>query len=226
MKLSRLFGIALVVVFALSALVVSAASASDPEFTVLPTVKTFKSTSGLSILRSPTNSIDCATDLDTGEIKTMDEVGKLIVTFHGCKEYTSAGTFCGTTKSVGGTEGLITTSTLRGLLGLVQGTKNAALLLEPEAGKVFVKIAESTPCESPELAVEGKLAGAYSPTGKLQTTGKLSFEPSTAGGDKQSIKEILVLAGLEKPELKSFGALESSEETIDTVEYGGNVEVD
>jgi len=225
MKLARLFGTVLVAVFAISALFVSAAFAGDPEFTMLPSVKTFTGVSGLGVLRSATNNVDCLSDENTGEITTMDEVGNIVVIFHGCKEYTHAGVFCSTIKSTNETtEGLIKTNTLRGLLGLIDPGKAAGLLLEPVKG-IFLDLAEESGCATPETAVEGSVAGAYSPTGVLQRTGLLTFEPSTAGGNKQTIKEILVLGGLVKPKLSSFVIAESSEETDDTITYAENVEV-
>jgi hypothetical protein len=226
MKLARLFGVMLIAVLALSAVCVSAASA-DPEFKVLPSSPNFTSSGGLAVLRSTTTIVDCKTTLNTGTITGMDSVGNVFVTFHGCEGF-NAGVLCGAISSTNETEGsgLIRTNTLRGLLGLVDPGKGAGLLLEPAAGKVFVTFRKSTGCETPETAVEGSIAGTATPTAKLVSTQTLTFEPSTPKtGTKQTIKEILVLSGLVKPKLTSFGAVESSEEVIDTVTYASEVEV-
>jgi hypothetical protein len=225
MKPVRLFGVMLIALFALSAVWVSAASAADPEFTMLPTSPNFTSSGGLALLRSPTVDVDCKTTLNTGTVTGMDSVGSVFVTFHGCEAYFHGGALCGVISSTNqpAASGLITTNTLRGLLGLIDPSKGAGLLLEPVSGKVFVTLREA--CEAPETAVEGSIAGTVT-TGKLQSTQKLTFEPSTAGGTIQTIKEILVLRGLVKPKLQSFAIAESSEEVSDIVEFVGAVEID
>lgn len=228
MKLARLLGVALVAIFVVSAMVAAEASAADPEFTVLPTVKTFVSLSGLSILDSANgNSIDCTSDVNSGEITSMDTVGDVHVHFLGCSVY--AGTEHCTIKSTNTTgEGLILTNTLNGLLGLVdkdsEATSLVGILFEPVSGKVFVTLAETAAaCGTPITAVEGTVAGEVLPINEESETGHVFIQ---AEGSKQRIKSILVLGGSVKPKLSSFGADESSESTLDIIHWGGKVEID
>jgi len=234
MKVARLFCLVLAAVFAVGMVAASLASASgDPEFIHLPAKKAFKSDSGVSVLRSSLGEVvTCESDVDTGEITSMDEVGKVVVHFLGCSVKTGAGSVCTIkTEGVSGTEGLVITKTLRGLLGLVHNDSEATtlvgILFEPETSNVFVQFAATgAPCETPLTSVEGKVAGEISPILVLSNDSDINLQPSTVGGHKQRIAEILVLGALVKPKLTAFGAGESSEETFDLVLWEEPVEID
>jgi hypothetical protein len=229
MKLARLLSVALVAVFALSAIVASSASAI-PKFKLPITNRGFTILSGLSILRSPLAKVvvDCEKDSGAGTILGDDELD-VRVHFLNCQAFVNNLGPC-TIKNPGGTAGLILTELLIGLLGLLHEPNGAAgILLEPgpSAKKIFTTFAliePSTNCEDkPESAVEGGVAGEFEPTGKLQTLGTVKLLATASG--KQKITLILTLNGIVKPKLTSFGALESSEETIDVIHFEEAVEI-
>ena len=227
MKVARLFGITLVAVFALGAMLASTASAI-PKFKLPITNRAFLAVSGLSILRAPAEkiSIDCIDSHTVGTILGDDEVDA-VIHFLGCTVAVNGGT-C-SIKSVGapGEEGLIITNLLKGLLGLLHSPNNAAgILFEPSANHIFVTLAATnSPCSTIETAVEGSVAGLFSPTGKLQSTALISLAPTSATG-KQEVTLILTLAGVVKPKLTSFGAAESTQEQDAVVTFAEAVEVD
>ncbi len=223
----RLLSLAFIAALAMSAVVASAASAVTPEFRLLPTVTTFKSTSGAGTLKAgETATTTCTSDENIGTITGMMNVGKVTVTFHGCKTKDKAGEVC-TQKSVGASsEGLIVTSLLDGEFGTVKSTEatsEVGLLLLPESGN-FVELAgnKCTPLEL-NTPVTGSVAGEVETnSGKPKPTGKLTYATTNKA---QKIKEITVLSGVKKPKLKAFGIEKVTEETTDTLEFASNVEV-
>lgn len=227
MKVARLLGVALMAVLAMSAFLASTASAI-PKFKLPITNRGFVSLSLTSILRTlPPEEVTiiCTHDVSAGTILGDDEID-VKVHFLNCREKTKTKE-C-TVKSVGapGSEGLILTELLLGLLGLLHSPNGAAgILLEPKSSHVFLTIAEEPGCGTLETAVEGSVAGLFRPTGKLQNTAEIVLAPVSATG-KQEVTLILVLSGVVKPKLTSFGAAESSEETTDLVTYEEAVEVD
>jgi hypothetical protein len=226
MKTTRLIGLLLVAILATGCIVASTASASLPEFSVLPTNKAVSGLSGLGLLITPPTVRHCTADHFIGVFSSRH--GFVYVwLFLNCTIIVGGKT-C-TIKSVGAPqEGLVETNTLNGLLGLVKTTEASSgvgLLVQPTTGRVFTTLAESAACETPETAIEGSIAGEYSPVGKLQATAKLVFSPTTAKGNKPKIKEIVVLSGTVKPKLTAFGALEAAEENIEELVYTGSVEV-
>jgi hypothetical protein len=224
MKLARLVGLALVAVFAMSAIIASTASAF-PEFLMLPSSKTFKGVSGVGTLKAGTETVTCESDENAGEVTSMDSVGKVSVTFHGCKVKVATGE-CTIKSTLTGSAGLIVTTSLRGLLGEVaeaEAKSKVGVLLEPETGIVFTTLlATGAPCNTQETAVEGTLAGELTPIKALQTTLKLIFGLTS---EKQNIKEITVLAGLKKPKLGAYGVNTATLSTEDTLTFTGSVEV-
>jgi hypothetical protein len=223
MKVARLFAVALLAIFALSALVASTASAI-PKFKLPITSRGFSATSGTSILTANAATpivVTCTSDTSTGTILNDDEIDAR-VHFLGCSVKKGAEGPC-TIKSVGGGEGLVLTELLVGQLGLLHQPNGAAgILFKPKTGNIFTKFAAtSAPCNTVENAVEGSVAGEFSPTGKPQTTGKITL----AVTNKKNITLILTLAGIVKPELESFGAITSTEETSDAVTFEESVEI-
>ena len=59
MKVAPLASLVLMAIAAISATGTSAALASNPEFTVLPSVKKFTSTGGVAVLRTATTTTSC-----------------------------------------------------------------------------------------------------------------------------------------------------------------------
>ncbi len=225
-KASRLLGAALVAVLAASAMYASPAFAI-PKFKLPITNKGLGSTSGTSVLRTPSESdvVTCGSSLSAGLILGDDEASTTI-TFSSCSLKEGTNGPC-TIKSVGASGATIETELLRLLLGLLHSPNGGAgVLLEPTSGHVFTTFAPtSSPCKTATTAVEGSVAGLYSPTGKLQTTALINLGPTSASG-KQFVTLILTLAGIIKPKLTSFGAAESTEEITNSVCFEEAVEVD
>jgi len=225
MKLTRLLGLVLIAVFALSALAASPASAI-PRYRLPLTLRGFVGLSGLTRLRNRITGalVDCTHDRLSGTI-----VNDVQVDFRehwlNCTAIVPGRGTC-PAQSVGSTPGLILSGLLRGLLGLLRAPAGAAAMLaEPASGHVlFTLAATEAPCETPETAFEGSVAGLYSPTGKVQNTAKLSFAIEAAT-DKQEITEILLLGGTVKPRLTGFEAGETTEESTEELTYEESVEV-
>ena len=73
-----------------------------------------------------------------------------------------------------------------------------------------------------ETSLNGEFAGLYSPTGKLQSTAKITF---SVGNSEQEVKLILTLAGLIKPLLELYGNTQTRVETEDRITFEEAVEV-
>lgn len=221
MKVARLVILVFVVTLAMNAVGTSPTLASSPEFRVLPSTKTFSSTSGVSIMAAATTSLTCHAHTAKGEITSMDAVGKLVVTFNGCVVQT--GSCTAKANSVTGKTGEIVTNRIRGLLGTVKTSEAASgvgLLFEPESGNTKFLTLAATAC-TPESTTNGNLAGEATPVDKLQKSGKLIL---TGIGDKQKIKEIVVLGRKVQPELEAFGGIASATAT-DEGEYREAIEI-
>ena len=163
MKVARLVILVFVVTLAMNAVGTSPTLASSPEFRVLPSTKTFSSTSGVSIMAAATTSLTCHAHTAKGEITSMDAVGKLVVTFNGCVVQT--GSCTAKANSVTGKTGEIVTNRIRGLLGTVKTSEAASgvgLLFEPESGNTKFLTLAATAC-TPESTTNGNLAGESDP---------------------------------------------------------------
>jgi hypothetical protein len=227
MKIARLAGLALVAIFAMSAILASTASAF-PQILVLPSSSTFKSDSGPGTLKAGNETVFCTADSNTGEITSMDRFGRVLVKFTGCRVKEEAGKkeTC-TIKSVGAGAGEIVTTLLAGLLGSVksaEATSEVGDLLEPESGVVFVTLAApGAPCgDVIETSVEGGIAGEVTPIRALQSTGKLIFALSSS---KQKIKEITTLTKENNPKLTAYGIATSTLQTEDLLLFTGSIEI-
>jgi hypothetical protein len=227
MKIARLVGVALVVVFAVSAMVAATASAAIPKFTLPITKRGITATSGTSILRTPSEKdvVTCSSSNAPGTILGDDEIDTKI-TYSNCSlEQGTAGP-C-TIKSVGAAgSNEIVTGLLLGLLGELKSPAGAAgILFEPKSGHVFLTLSATTsPCSTPETAIEGSVAGLLTPTGKKSTTGLITVTPVSATG-KQEVTEITTLGGLIKPKLLAFAAAESTQQQEASVKFEEAVEV-
>ncbi len=227
MKVARLVGVALIAVFALSAMIAATASATVPTFTLPITNRAFTAKSGTSVLRTPSEKdvVTCATSSAPGTIVNDNEVSTTI-TFSTCSLEEGANGPC-TVKSVGASGSSIVTNTLAGLLAESKNPAggHAAILFVPTGSHVFTTFSPtSSPCKTPTTAVEGSVAGLISPTGKKQTTGLISLAPVSAEGG-QGVTEVQTATKTVKSKLTSFGAAVSTQEQSATVTYAEAVEV-
>jgi hypothetical protein len=166
-----------------------------------------------------TETVTCSSGTGSGEVAAAKEIGQLVLHFTGCTSSGATKSGC-SVKSIGATaEGLISTQTLRGLLGLVLPGSTVGLLLLPSSGKKVTALAGNG-C-TVETTVTGSVAGELSPVGRSQTTGKLVL--STTGG-KQNITDIDIEGGLVKPELVAF-ATTASETASYAISYATAIEV-
>ncbi len=116
----RMIGLALVAVFAMSAVVVSAASAALPE--QLPATGTFSGTSGASTFETKSGEkVKCTSDAITGEI-TGAKTSKSKITFKGCEAF---GFKC---NSSGAASGEIVLNVTGELVYIMKATKEVGLL--------------------------------------------------------------------------------------------------
>jgi hypothetical protein len=173
------------------------------------------------------NSVVCSANTTTGTISSATLAGGVTVDFTGCKSSGKSKAGCTVKSTNTSNAGLIITNTLHGVLGLIlaKGTgSGVALLLLPVANHEFVNIAENE-CTI-TTAVEGSVAGEVNPVGKSQTTGTLTFLPSTtAGTEGESIKTVdLSTGGSAKPELEAF-ALPASQETTESLTFSASTEI-
>lgn len=194
----------IIAVVAMSVVTAASASAALPEFKPVPTKKKFTSTSGTVTwtLGGGTEKMTCTKNTSTGELTGAKTVGKVVVTFTGCK---TTGTGGCDVKSVGAkTAGEIITKSLSGELGTVKTTEAASgvgLLLKPETGTIWTEI-PSNSCIG-ESILSGSLAAEVATIGKKQATNKLVFGMS---GGKQAIRELTMDSGkLSEPELYGSG---------------------
>lgn len=205
-----------VAVFALSAVVASAASAA-PEFKP-STKQAFTGTSGaLTIETSSTEPVTCSKVTSAGEITGASTVGSLVLTLTGCE--TKEGGDCSLTGEGLKTKGEIVTNALVGTLGEVkttEATSGVGLLLEPASGTVWAKI--QAPCFLGTEKLEGKLAVEVTPIKTLAKTGKL-VSMGKEGNEK--IKDIVVKGVKRTPNLE-LGLLKISWEATETLTFNGN----
>lgn len=200
------------------------AGTAKSEFRVLPSSLKIAGFFGESTIGvGAAESITCEKGADGGTITSMDTIGKVAIAFAGCKAHNEKSETC-TIKSPGASEGEIVTNTLKGELGKVKSTSEAAsqvgLLFSPETGSRIATFA-TTPC-SVESGLFGTVAAEANPVSVKVSDGEFAFE--LASTNKQAIKEITVLAGVTKPELEAFGRI-ATLQAIDEVEFEGSVEI-
>jgi hypothetical protein len=208
----RIIGLALVAVFAISA-VASASALAAPEFKGSGSVAgtTFTSTGGAGKMEG-TETIKCTGSTSSGEITSATTVGKVVVIFTGCENKSKK---C--KSSSGAAAGEIKTVSLKGELGEVASTEAASEvgeLLTPESGSKYVSI-ES--CTLIPIEVTGSVIGEVTPIHSLSTKGKLVY---TEASKKQTIKKFV---GGSTHELTAFGS--SGLETSNEVTFSKEIEV-
>ncbi len=184
MKFSRLAGLVLVAVVAMSFAVVSSASAFSPNPLFSPANGQSVSAVGLGnvVLTFAGNQITCTGHQTvSGKVSNALLVGSVVVHYLGCTatktETATTGCEVNSTNTTG--KGLILTNTLHGILGLLLPSGVTGILFLPVAGKTFLTLVrsekETKEC-TPEIAVEGTVAAEVSPIGSKQLTGKLVTE--------------------------------------------------
>jgi hypothetical protein len=170
--------LALVAVFARSAVTVAVASAATPEFKPVPAKKKFASSGG--VLRMSWDDgvwlLECAKGSTIGEVTGSATVGKVVVTLTGCKGSINSGGSFSSVSSKGAKAGEIVTVALGGELGTVASTEavsGVGLRLKPETGKALFHFAEGV---FGEEAVSGSVASEVAQVGKDQTANELAFK--------------------------------------------------
>jgi hypothetical protein len=211
-------GLALAVVVAGTSMVTASASAALPEFS--KTGVTFVSKSGASTLEAGEVAIKCLeSKAEKGEITSAKMVSKLVVTFTGCEAETE-GKKC----KPNGETGTIKTNELQGELGYTNKTeKKVGLDLKPTTASenIFVNLsAKCLPLE--HNAVENGVIGQITPINTLSKSGKLEFKISSR---KQALKEIELGGKKVKSVLTVFEIIEAPLETLQTIEFGSEIEV-
>jgi len=167
--------VALVTVFALSVVSVSAASATSlPEFKP-STKQAFTSKISPFFLETKRREewLECTAGKTVGEIVNATQVGEVVVTLTGCR-IPGLNTTCHTS---GKSSGEVVTNALKGELGETGTT--VVLGLEPEKAGEAVAVYE---CSIDKITVKGGVIGKIEPIGKPETTFKQVW--SQAGGEQ------------------------------------------
>jgi hypothetical protein len=219
---SRGLLLALVAVFAMSAVAVASASAALPEFKPIPTKKKFTSTSGKVIFQmAGATRIECAASTTTGEFTGAQTLGKTIIKFTGCKIPNAGGGGCEVDSiKPSGKNGEFVTNALKGELGTLEKSvapSEVGLLLEPETGNKTWFVLENNTCIG-ESNIAGKLAPEVVTVGKKQLTNSLAFKNPKGG------TEIFVKGAWKKAELNISGSYLGME-TTDALTFEEALEV-
>ncbi|MHB1538649.1 MAG: hypothetical protein ACYCUM_05430 [Solirubrobacteraceae bacterium] len=143
-----------------------------------PNTKTvpFTSTSGPGRLETVGgHTVECEADTNSGEVVGSKEVRKVVVSFTGCKASVFTTPACETS---GAAEGEITTDSLKGELGYLEGeeagVKKVGLDLTPESGTGFAAFECHTLFGTEHITVTGgSLICQMKPVNKEQTTATL-----------------------------------------------------
>ena len=229
MRIMRLVGLVLVAVVAMSFAVVSSASAfsSNPLFSPANGQSVRSVGLGAAVLSAAGIKISCAKHQTvSGTVSTALLIGNVVIHYLEC---TATETQTGTTgclvNSKGATagSGLILTTTLHGILGLLLPSNETGIVFLPVAGKEFVTF-EKSEKEGKECTkqteVEGSVAASISPVGSgKQTTGKLV----TIAKEKQAI-DLTHGLGAVTAKFIWFGETGTQAQT-DDVEFGEPTEV-
>jgi len=221
MKISRLAGLALVAVLAMSLWAVSAAAAA-PQFN--PTKAPLTGTAdGASILAAPGVEVTCLKSSETGEITSATLIGGLVVHFLECTGKETGKEACPVMSTGAPLENLIQTTTLHAVLGLIlpkpASGSDVALVLLPISGKRFVTLLPNSKSCIEEIQVNGSVAGTVTEPaqGVLSTTAKLVL---AASGVNEAITDVdLSTGGLVAPLLTS-GSETDTETTNQLISFG------
>lgn len=223
--------VCLVAVFALSAVVASAAFAQDLEQKFVLTkpgvMLGIKGESGAATLKAGTSTVTCMNSSNGGEIEGTTKVKGVVVTFTKCTSAESSkkcsGVAINSTNEPKGS-GTIKTTSLKGELG--EGVAQAevagatVLLLEPpensEKIKEFVTL-EANGC-TVTTQVTGTIAGVVEKTGKKLKVGEKAPVVFKEAAGKEQVTELERSVGnaIVKPSLKAFGVTATQTVTSET----------
>jgi hypothetical protein len=210
--------LALVAVFAMSAVTAAAASATTPEFKPVPAKKKFTATGG-SMAASWDNGeeiLECTASSSAGEITGARTLGKVTMVLTGCKGRIAGDPSC-PVYSEGAKSGEIVTKSLSAELGTVatsEAPSGVGLRYKPETGKEFSSLEGTCVVAG---AIGGAIAEEVAQVGVKQTTNKFNW------GTK--LKEIKLDSGTaEKPHL-SIGAAYMEVAANESVKFEEAVEV-
>jgi hypothetical protein len=209
MKITRILGLVLVAVFALSAVAAASASAAEPAFYEcakeaggkyekgcakeggkggyvlregIGKNHTLKGKSGKAKLETPgVGAVECSSSKSTGTVTGPKNINKIVVEYKGC---TSNGKKC---NSTGAKAGTIKTNTLKGEIGYIEGGKAAHEVgadIKPESG---TNLAEFE-CEGVKIETYGSVIGRVKPVNTFSKTSELIFKGTSGGG--QEIKKL------------------------------------
>jgi hypothetical protein len=209
--------LALVAVFAMSAVTASAASAAAPEFKP-STKQAFTGTSGALAMETSASAIACAKGTSDGEITGASTVGSVVLTLSGCQAE-EGGHLCYFESEGAKNKGEIVTNALDGALGEVassEATSGVGLLLKPASGKDLADI-EGNCVVTSEL--EGDVAAEVTPIKTSAKTLKLVFVGRKGA---QKIKTIVVKGTADQPQLSYMYLENMSWNTTDTLEFTSN----
>jgi hypothetical protein len=214
-----------VLVAALALAALSAASAvAFPVFTVLPSVRRYEISMGTSKFSAGQDTVSCERGVGVGEITGMFTFGMVVLELFGCKSSGSSESGC-PVNSLGAREGEIVTNTLRGEFGTVKSTEAATevgVFVVPQGTSEWLTLA-SNAC-TPEVSVEGSIAGEAGPTKTLTNMGFVNFEVASGAGKSEKIKAIHLLSGTKDPSLQAFGQTVTFTR-YELLEAAGNIEI-
>jgi hypothetical protein len=188
----------LVAVAALAVVASASASAALPEFSPAPAKKKFTDTGGQVSVTWGEWQLQCAKSSATGEVTSARTLGKVVITWTGCKNSANEGaTYC-SANSTGAKEGEIITKSLSGELGTAtEASSGVGLRLTPETGSsLFTMVRNGCLTEG---IVSGSLVSEVGVVGKKQATNEFIFKLASG---KQAIKSITLDSGeVAKPSL-------------------------
>ena len=228
----RTIGLVLVAVFAMSAIVASAASAALPEYfqkgSPLTKKTAFTGTAGASKLVSGAATIECTSDSSKGDLLTSKTAGKIKITYSGCTIPALPGIKCETKKAK---PGVITTEALKGLLvyssETVGGAKIASEQFTPESEEAEATFAKFS-CDEGAIpvVVTGAVLGEATPIDTEALTGEVILRAKATetepGCGKQQLLYIEAVAPCEH--LTALGG-PSWNVTDETVTFAKETEV-
>jgi hypothetical protein len=213
--------LALIAVFAMSAVTAAAASATTPEFKPVPTKKKFTGTSGTLVWTwdNGAEKITCSKGSTTGAITGARTVGGVVLVYTGCKSSSATKSNC-PINSKGAKAEEIVTEPLAGELGTsVKNSAVVVLRLKAETATKWFTALENA-CTS-RAAWTGSVAPEVSSLSKGTVHGLVL---ATVGG-KQAITEIKLDSGeLEEPELVTYASSVATE-TKDSLTFEEAVEI-
>jgi hypothetical protein len=216
MKITRLAGLLLGALLAMSLIAASTASAALPEFR--PAAGKFLALFLATTFNAGPGQVRCKEGSSSGSISNAHLVGPFDITFTTCESSINSTTFC-PVNSVGANAGEILTTTLHGVLGLALASQLVGLLILPTAGKTIARLSQNG-C-TPETEVLGSVAGLVSPVRTLTLFTSLTFDFSLG---QQIPNSLDTLGGLIEPRLDVLG-VNSLLKTVVHIKWHTDIEI-